>query len=387
MICKDLKKLIHLYLDQKLDREKKKQLEKHLAECQKCREKFETLKLVEEKAKGIKIPEPKDAYWESFSQRVRERIISKQKQPSGAKIKEFFATIFVLSPSRLRVAAAVASLVLVFIIGKLYIDYKGTIPERLKPVEKETPVAEPSEFKEEKPAPAPQKPAPKREKKGVVEQKAAEIREEVTKEEIETPTPPIQPESKEAAAGAGAELMAKKAVTRDIAKKEPIAGVMEQEVAKPVEMPEAPKATMRAMADVEKKKAKPQSKVEIECFIDKMPPQEEMAAREMCFYWFEDSIQIPDIDYFGSKLSTDSLRVIKDFWGKFINDNPEDAFVEGAYLQIVASYYYSFEKTKDDSFTVEGIKRIIEFLKISKQEHTKKSLKQRLEKLRGLKEK
>lgn len=387
MICKDFEKLIHLYLDGKLDEQKRKEVEKHLAECQKCREKFESLKLVEEKAKGIKIPEPGDAYWESFSQRVRERIISKQKQPFGVKVKDFFATTFVLSPNRLRVAAAVASLVLVFIIGKLYIDYRGTVPERLKPVEVEAPVVEPPQIEEEKPSPAPEKPAPKREKKRVVEQKAAEIKEEASKEEVEKPTPPVQPEPKEVTAGKGAELITKKPIIGSMRKTVAVPEIAEQEVLKPEEKQEAPKAAMRTLADVEKKKAKPQSKVEIECFVDKMPLQEEMAPREKCFYLFEDSIQIPDIDYFGSKLSSDSLRVISDFWKKFVQDNPADPFVEYAYLQIAAAYYYSFNKTKDETIRVEGIKRIEEFLKISQKEGTKEGLRQRLEKLKGLKEK
>jgi len=380
MICKDFEKLIHLYLDQKLDEQKKKEVEKHLEECQKCRERFEALKLVEEKAKGIKIPEPGDAYWESFSQRVRERIASKQKQPFGVKVKDFFATIFVLSPSRLKVAAAVASLVLVFIIGKLYIDYKGTIPERLKPVERETPVVEGPKTEKEKPAPAPQKPAPKTEKKGVVEQKGPRIKEEVTNE-VEKPTPPIQPESKEVAAGAGAEPMAKKAVTRDIAKKGPVAGALEQEVARPVEMPEAPKAAMRAMADVEKKKTKPESKIMGEHTLDKITLQETHK------YLFADSIEILDVDYHHEHLNADSLRVIIDFWKKFIQDNPDDPAVEYIYLQIAAAYYYSFDKTKDEAIREQGIKEIEQFLKISQKEEIKEELIKRVEKLKGLKEK
>lgn len=383
MICKDLKKLIHLYLDQKLDEQKRKEVEKHLAECQKCRERFEALKLVEEKSKGIKIPERGDAYWESFSQRARERIVSKQKQPSGAKIKEFFATIFVLSPNRLRVAAAVASLVLVFIIGKLYIDYRGTVPERPKPVERETPVVEAPQIEEEEPAPAPKKPAAKTEKKRVVRQKAAEIKEEGTKEKVEKPAPVIQPESKEVAAGAGAELTAKKGVTRDIVEKGPVAGAMEQEVAKPVEKAEGRQAAMRTMADVEEKKAKTTPKV-LWRTASGQPGQKPII---FSYFLLADSSDIPDVDFSQSKLSPDSLRVITNLWRRFIKENPDDPFVEQAYLQIAAAYYYLFGKTKEEAAREKGIKQIGEFLKVSEKEETKENLRQRLEKLKGLKEK
>ena len=389
MRCKDCEKSIHLYLDHKLDEQKRKEIEKHLSECPRCKEKFEALRVVEEKARGIEIPEPEEAYWQTFSQRVRERIISEQKQPFGVRLKEFVGNVFVFTPQKLRIAAAVASIVLVSIVGKLYIDYRGTIPERIRPVEKEMPKAEKIDtaleapaVEEEKPAPAPEEPVPETEKKRVVEQKAAQIKEEVTKEEIEMPAPSIQPESKEAPAGRGAELMAKKAVTKDITEKQPVAGAAEHEVTKPIEVPEAPKAAMRAMADVEEKKAKPKSKVLCQASI-----LEGQTKGTDTGYSLPDGTKMPDVDYLHKDLSADSLRVIIDFWRRFIKDNPEDTFVERAYLQIAAAYYYSFDKTKDEAVRVEGIKEIEQFLTLSQREETKEKLTKRLEKLKGLKEK
>jgi hypothetical protein len=382
MICKDFEKLIHLYLDQKLDEQKRKEVEKHLSECQKCREKFETLKLVEEKAKEIKIPEPGDAYWESFSQRVRQKIVSKQKQPFGAKLKEFASNIFVFTPARLRVAAAVVSIILVFIVGKLYIDYRGTIPERVKPAEKEIPKADKREIafeepriEEEKRIPAPKKGAPIEEKKDVVGKKEPEI----TKEKLAISE---KAELKEIEAGKGAELMTKKPPARDIGKVAPVPEIAEQEVLKPVEKEVVLKAPMRAMADVEEKKAKPRSKI---MCVDIIGEGDAEGHTIMCS--MPDGTKIPDIDYNHGVLSTDSLRVIRDFWSKFLKDNPEDDAVERAYLQIAASYYHIFNKTKDEVIRVEGIKQIEEFLKISTKEKTKENLRQRLENLKSLKAK
>jgi hypothetical protein len=379
MRCKDFDKLIHLFLDQKLDEQMKKEMEEHLSQCPRCKEKFEALKLVQEKARGIEIPEPEDAYWESFSRRVRERIISK-KQPFGAKLKEFASNIFVFTPAKLKIAAAVASIVLVFIVGKLYIDYRGTIPERIKPAEKEISTPEELEtevkapgIEKEKPVPVPEKLAPVREEKKITERKALDIEKEKIKEKREK----LPPEE-----GKDYEVVAKKKAPRDVGKKAPIPEIMEQEVAKTVEKAEPVKGTMRTLTDAEEKKAKPPSKVLCEAII--FEGQTKMTTTR---YSLPDGTQIPDVDYRQKELSADSLRVIIDFWSKFIKDNPEDTFVESAYLQIAASYYYLFDKTKEEGIRVEGIKRIEEFLKISQKEETKEGLSQRLEKLKGLKEK
>ncbi len=381
MICKDFEKLIHLYLDQKLDQQKRKELEKHLSECQKCREKFETLKLVEEKTKAIKIPEPGDTYWESFSQRVRERIVSKQKQTFGAKIKEFASNIFVFTPARLRVAAAVVSIVLVFIVGKLYIDYRGTIPQRVKPAKKEISKAEKLEttvetpkMEGEKPIPPPKKSAPLRGEKKITESKEPEIENKklAISEEAELKT--IE-------AGKGAELTTKKHTVRDIGKVASVPEIAEQEALKSVEK-ETPKAAMRTLADVEEKKAKPRSKLMCVDIIGEGDAEGHTVTCSM-----PDGTKIPNIDYSHGGLSTDSLRVIRDFWKKFIRDNPDDPAIKYAYLQIAGSYYYLFDKTKDEAVRIEGIKQIEEFLKISTEEETREALRQRLEKLKSLKAK
>lgn len=380
MLCKDCDKLIQLYWDQQLDEKKRKEVEKHLSECQRCMGKLEALKLIEEKAKRIKIPEPGEAYWESFSQRVRERIISKQKQPFGAKLKEFASNIFVFTPARLRVAAVVASIVLVFIVGKLYMDYRGTIPQRIKPVEKRIPKAEKRETAPEaprtekgKPVPAPKKDVPARGVEKIENEKLKMQKGKLTISE--------EAELKEIDTGKGAELITKKPVIGSMRKRVAVPEIAEQETPKLIEK-EAPKAAMRVMADVEKKKPKPRSKISFDVVISETMPEGAIVE-----YLFVDSIHIPDVDYRQKVLSADSLRVFIDFWSEFIKENPEDIFVEIAYLQIAASYYYLFDKTKDDSIRVEGVKQIEEFLKISKEEETKKSLKQRLEKLKGSKEK
>jgi len=370
MTCKDFDELIHLYYDQQLDEQKKKEVEKHLSECQRCREKFEALKRIEEKARAMKTPEPTEEYWDTFSQRVRERIISKQKQPFAARIKRFFASVFVFPPNRLKVAAVIASVILVFIVSKLYMDYRGTIPERVKQVETE------------QPAPDQEKPPPQEEKKRVIGRPATETEKIGLREKLMKSTLEIEAARKKMEAGAGADMMAKKADIRDIEKGAPVPEIMEQEVAKPVEEEEAPRAEIKPMDDAKEKKAEPASKVShVEgLHLDPKP------AKPLFFgYSLPDDTRIPDVDLRQKELSADSLKVIIKFWKKFSEENPDDPFVEKAYLQIAASFYHLFNKTKDEAVREEGIKQIEEFMKISKEEETKKSLKQRFEELKGLK--
>ncbi|MGB2696464.1 MAG: hypothetical protein WBD28_01235, partial [Candidatus Zixiibacteriota bacterium] len=307
----------------------------------------------------------------------------------SAKLKEFASNIFVFTPASLRVAAAVASILLVFIVGKLYIDYRGTIPQRIEPVEKEMPKAEKRvtaleapKTEEEKPIHVQKKGAPARGEKKKTEIEAPEIANEKLKMQKEKLTISEKAELKEIEADKGAELITKEPATRDIGKEAPVPEITEQEVLKPVEKVEAPKVAMRTIADVEEEKAKPKSKV-----LRMAVASEAMPKGATVEYWIPDSAKIPDVDYHQKGLSPDSLSTIIDFWEKFIKENPDDHFVEEAYLQIAAAYYHIFNKTKDEAIRVKGIKQIEEFLKISKEEETKEGLRQRLENLKSLKTK
>jgi hypothetical protein len=333
MLCKDCDKIIQLYWNQQLDEKKRKEVEKHLSECKRCKEKLEALKIIEEKAKRIKTPEPGAAYWESFSQRVREKIISKQKQSFGHKIKEFFANIPALSPARLKVAAAIASFILVFIVGKLYIDYRGTIPERIKYAEKEIPEVKEPEIEKEISVPVPEETAPLAEEKKIEKRKAPETKKGAIKEERGKGTPDENAELMEGASGSPVILKRKRQVTKGIGEKAPVPEVMEREVTKPVEKEIAPKAAMRTLADAQDKKAKPRSKVQ-SMAVAGLEGEEAITAG---YFFIPESLLAPDVHYLQKKLSGDSLTIIIDFWKEFIRENPEDPFVEKAYLQIAAT--------------------------------------------------
>ena len=132
MKCEDFDKLIQFYFDGELDTGKSKEIEEHLLTCQRCAAKLQELKNLEEEANRIRMPEPSSAYWKSFTEEVRNKIILRRKKSIWAKIKSGWESFFFYSPVKLRIAAGIASILLVFIIGKLYWDYKGKELERIR---------------------------------------------------------------------------------------------------------------------------------------------------------------------------------------------------------------------------------------------------------------
>lgn len=125
MSCKKYGEWFHLFWDKRLNQSQEEEFKKHLAECRECQQDLSFLELVEGKAKGIHAKEPMPEYWEAFSGRVRERLVIQKETAPAFGLKKFLESIFVISPWKIKVAAGVASIVLVFIIGKLYMDYRG----------------------------------------------------------------------------------------------------------------------------------------------------------------------------------------------------------------------------------------------------------------------
>ena len=132
MKCEDFDKLVHLYFDGELDAGKSKEIEEHLLTCQNCAAKLQELKKLEEGAKSIRMPELSPDYWKTFAERVRNEIILRRRKSIWARLKSGWESFFFYSPVKLRITAGIASVLLVFIVGKLYWDYKGKELERIR---------------------------------------------------------------------------------------------------------------------------------------------------------------------------------------------------------------------------------------------------------------
>ncbi len=123
MRCKKYEKWVNLFWDKKLSQSQEEEFKKHLSECKTCRDKLSFLESVEGKAKEIRAGEPSKEYWDTFSSRVREKIAASQGESTVYGWKKALTGVF--SPWKIKVATAVVSIALVFIIGKLYLDHRG----------------------------------------------------------------------------------------------------------------------------------------------------------------------------------------------------------------------------------------------------------------------
>ncbi|OGC75973.1 MAG: hypothetical protein A2Z27_05085 [candidate division Zixibacteria bacterium RBG_16_50_21] len=123
-------KLLSLYLDGGLGQRKREKLERHLQICESCAEKLEELKDLEAVAAREKLPQVSEAYWETFPARVRNKLLLREREPGSDSFWKKLQGTFRISPFRLKLAGAVATIIIAAWIGRLYIDYRPASPER-----------------------------------------------------------------------------------------------------------------------------------------------------------------------------------------------------------------------------------------------------------------
>lgn len=123
-------KWLSLYLDGELSQRKKDKLEEHLPLCENCAGKLEEMKKLEALTAQEKSPQVSEAYWESFSARVKNKLLLREKESPSILLCKRISAVFQISPFRLKLAAAVASVIIVAWVGKIYMDYRPAPVER-----------------------------------------------------------------------------------------------------------------------------------------------------------------------------------------------------------------------------------------------------------------
>jgi hypothetical protein len=123
--CEKFDRLINLFLDGRLDQKQEEELKGHLSGCPRCAQKLAFLESLEKEARGIKAKEPSPSYWDDFSTRVRDKITAKEESTTLFGLKNALESFLTFSPLKIKIAAGLVSLVLVFFIGKLYVEHKG----------------------------------------------------------------------------------------------------------------------------------------------------------------------------------------------------------------------------------------------------------------------
>lgn len=402
MRCEDFDELIYLFWDGRIDERKKEKLEKHLSTCNRCKEKLALLESIEKEAQGIKTKEPSQEYWDTFSSRVRERIIAQKEESFSFRLKKVFENIFSFSPLKIKIAAGLVSIVFVFIVGKLYMDYRGKeiIPSKIMMEKTKKPISfsqnnlnAPIELKEKtKPKETAIPPGEKIEKKGMilpsqeesrpmealsseVEEKGEKMSPQVELRKMEVPpeekvqreeklVPPTKELKKETllietySTGAGGEE--KEKVLKDIIQPEQkapnVEGVPLKETTKTAEAETSYTGILAGTIG----------------FIK---------------YYYVNHEKVPDLKYENPLLKKDELRKIIDTWNKYIEKNPKDSLTNEGYIQVAIGYYLLTKFTHEESDLLKWIELLEKYEQQVTDPKTKEELNKKLKQLKVLKEK
>jgi hypothetical protein len=388
--CEDFDELIYLFWDGRIDQRKKEELEKHLSTCKRCKEKLALLESIEKGAKGIKIKEPSKEYWDTFSSRVRERIIAQKEEAFSYRLKKVFENVFTFSPLKVKIAVGVVSIVLVFIVGKLYMDYQGKeiIPSRPKVESTKEPASYAPELKkevtrlEEKVKKKEKVPPPHDELEKVVapqiipKEKTTPVTslEEKVREKDEVTPPPGELEK----AVAPQIIPEEETITEVVESKEEIlspetytTGAGAKEKGRMLEEAVPPEHKIK---DIEEApfKGKTMTAARKPLALDRA--METASVRN--YYVMDDTL-----------LQEDVLRKTIESWNRYIEKNPSDSLANIGYLQVAIGYYLLSKLTQEESDLLEGIELLEKYQKQITDPKTKKELNKKLKQLKALKEK
>jgi len=74
MTCRDYKEMLMGYLDNELEAEQAKDLEKHLAGCARCSKEVQELRKLKEITEGVTLVEPEDRLWQEYWGSIYNRL-------------------------------------------------------------------------------------------------------------------------------------------------------------------------------------------------------------------------------------------------------------------------------------------------------------------------
>ncbi len=402
MSCDTFDRLINLLLDGRLEQSEEKRLNEHLSQCKACREKLSFLQSIEAKARGIRAEEPPQAYWDTFSSRVTGRIRAQEEKSVRFGLKKVVDSVFSYSPLKVKVAAGVISLVFVFIVGKLYVDYRGEhiLPSEKAVVVKEAPRLEVAETKLKEQLPQEEvKTEAKPEAPMPVVKEPGDLDRAATERGIAGKKAPVEKE------GAAPEEEGIPAVTEVAEEKGAAARAPAPVIPAPVEgkaEAEAPAESQvaGAGADREARKKRTAKKALPEELVQKaedLAAQEELKdilATQVGFVAAEDALRparymvdghsIPNIRETDTLMLADTLNRVIQVWKAYSQGHPADSLTETGYLQIATAYYLVARASRDTTVASEGSNLIEGYLKQVEDPAAKEGLSSMLNKIRAL---
>jgi hypothetical protein len=406
--CERFDKLIHLFLDGRLDQDKERELKEHLSECKRCQKRLAFLQSVEGRAEKIEIKEPSQEYWDTFSSRVREKILARKERSPVVGLKKALEGIFSFSPLKIKVAAGLVSVVLVFIIGKLYVDYRGQeiLPSKEIIQTEEQPRLDIMEMEKKKGFPIEEG----RRRIESISEKPKMEREPATAIQQEGKAIPPKREEDER----GALLKEKKIPTQPKVGQEKTAPayapILEAqtpiEAEKPSEQQFTPEEIKPTGAGMEKegieekviiKMAGPKEKVQKAEAVPQKREAEKAVSKDVgasvkpafrtylaMDHYVVNKKTIPRIEEDDTLMQVDELRRTIQVWKAYIRENPTDSLTNEGYLQVAMGYYLLAKLSPDTTVISEGSKLIEEYLDQIKDPTVKERLDTRLKKIKAL---
>jgi len=393
--CEDVDKLLHLYFDGELDTGKSKEIEEHLQTCQACAAKLQELEKLEEGARGIRMPEPSSEYWKSFTERVRNEIIVRRRKPIFARLKSGWESFFFYSPVKLRIATGIASILLVFIIGKLYWDYKGKELEKIRSERMERVLSPQTQKKAEALAPAVKESIQIADQSKVLthlEPQTLKSEENVGK--VLIPQESISTSSE--AKTQGIQRTQVGFVTKETpAESLHIKGGRAGETFKIVSSPES------ASNVTAKLKALPETTL----YIPKLPTEKPAAAAttlqtpttlkkderllsaESIKYYKIDTNWVRALTENDTLIEADTLKKVISSWKEYFEKKPVSEWAPEGFSQVKIAYELLFLKTNDDTLRQAGIKLLNQYKDSITDQKTKDELTKKIVELEVLKKK
>jgi hypothetical protein len=388
--CEKFDKLIYLFWDGRLKSEDERELKEHLSECERCQKKLSLLELVEGGANRIPTKEPPQEYWDTFSSRIREKIVAQEDRSAVFKLKKAWKNIFTFYPLKIKVAAGLVSILLVFIIGKLYIYYKG---EKIVP---SAPVVRTVEEPPHMVLPQVEKREGLPKEKGEKETKSALEKPQMRIKSV--PTDQMETLSKEAQPVPPTKIEEEKAVPPPTPLE--IQAPMETEkpsIPAPVEKPVGagtekgaekrevlniiiPKEEAKKTEEVQQK-GETQKQIMKDLSFSAKPSFTSSLVRD---YYVVNEKSIPKIADTDTLMQADELRRIIQTWKTHIQEKPTDSLSQQGYLQMAIGYYLLAKVSQDTIIITEGSKLIDEYLNQIKDQNLKNQLIERQEKINAL---
>jgi hypothetical protein len=402
--CEGTNKLISLFLDGRLSESQQKELKEHLSRCASCREKLSLLQSIQQKAKGIKTQEPPEEYWKTFSSRVKEKLTIRQEKPVFGW-KQVLQGVFSFSPLKVKIAAGVISVVFVFVVGKLYLEYRGehiTPPQELAQMRQEPKsdhVQEelgnklPSTGESGKQAApvvvskpeAEKKPAGERGKEPLPSQIAGEEK-PVSQKGREIPSPP--PVSDEEAPSTAVSSAQTPAPVKAEAEEQTMvyesksagAGAQKELAKKKTEIVSMPQtATVRLQDTVSLK--------ELEGLVATPVGIVSPPAPVPTRVYVLDGDSVSQMMEADTTVPADTLARVVQLWRGYIQKHPTDSLSQEGYLQIATAYYLLARASQDTSEISEGANLIQQYLDQVQDPAVKGELSRKLKQIQTLRQK